>query len=126
MFNSFNASVTGVASTSLLAISDIFGEADRIGELSAQKLLALIVVVSWIVVVVQNRRSDKANKAESRAHKEALSELMAHHNGAVITMNAERAEVRATLVGLVVSNTAATTQLAAAVNGLSAQCKRCG
>ena len=115
---SFNASVTGASATALLAINDTFGEAERIGDLSAQHLLGLIVVVSWVIVIYQNRNREKDRAAERAAATKAFADLLAHHNGAVITMNAEREEFRKGMTEMVENNTRAMTQLTDAVQNL--------
>ena len=124
ILNSFNASVTGASATALIAITDIFGEADHIGNMSTQKLLALAVILSWLIVIYQNRKSERDRLSERQAHEKTLTEFMAHHNGSVITMNTERKELRDAMVGLVVNNTTAMTQLADAVRSLKDHCYR--
>lgn len=118
VLNSFNAAVTGASATALLAITDVFGDAARVGELSAQKLLGLVVVISWIIVVYQNRKGDKDRIAERAAAAKSLADLMAHHNAAVITMNTERDEFRRCMTAMIENNTRAMTQLTDAVQGL--------
>ena len=122
ILNSFNASVTGASATALLAIGDIFGDAEHLAGLNTQKLLALAVILSWLIVIYQNRKSEKDRLSERKTHEAAISGLAAHHNDSVITMNVERKEFREALVDLVTNNTHAMTKVVEAVKGLHEHC----
>jgi len=105
--------------TGLLAIADLFGDAERVGEMSTRNLLALGVILSWAIVIYQNRKSDKDRIAERLAQEHALSAFIAHHDSTVENMNTERSAVRASMETLITNNTAAMTQLKDTVQTLA-------
>ena len=83
--------------------------------MSASHLLGLIIVVSWVIVIYQNRNRERDRAAEREAASKAFADLLAHHNSAVITMNTERDEFRRGMTEMVKNNTTAMTQLTDAV-----------
>ena len=129
ILNLFSVAVGAAGSTAILAISDLVDDSEKLGAMSFKAFLCLLIIILVGVVLYVNHKREKELEAdrqasleqhsrEREAHKKAHEDLLAHHNAAVITMNAEREEFRKGMAEMVKNNTAAMTQLTDAIQNL--------